>query len=370
MRHKFLNFFHNLFIFAWVLVAAGTSAFPSNEEIPSYKVFRGICHVHTNFSHDSNATLSLILEKAQEMALDFVVITDHNTMEGLKAYQKMKPPAHPLFIFGDEISTKEGHLIALGIREHLPKDKNPQELIDLIHAQGGYAFLAHPFSIKEPWKDFNLRDWDGFELYDFGHELMAQQDVIDFALRSISEDTKSLLSTAQKIPEKNLDFWDSLSQERKIAVIAGTDAHLERYEKYFSMALKSVSLYVLAKELNEKDIVEGIGSGRSFIAFDNQGMASDFSFWAESDGKQVMMGESLTQASAVSFHVRLPLPASVRLIRNGEIIKEETTQDFVFDSEIPGVYRVEVYRDGKPWIYSNGIVIPAEARENNFQIEP
>ncbi len=352
-----MNYLLGIYLLVLALILPGREAFSSAEEVSPYKTYRGVAHVHSNFSHDSNATLPLILEKTQELDFDFVMITDHNNMAAVAAYQKLKAPARPLFIFGDEVSTGGGHMIAWGIREHPPKDKSPQELIDLVRAQGGFVFLAHPFSVKEPWEDLNLEGWDGFELYDFGHELMADSNVIDFAFRSISEDSKTLLESAQKVSPKSLTFWDDVTQKRNVAMIAGADAHLERYQKYFVMALQSVSLYVLARELEEKEILEAVRTGRSFMAFDTERRASEFSFWAEAGAERFEMGETLDKLSSVIFHVRLPVPASVRLVRNGKMIKEETTQDFTFESNEPGVYRVEVFLDEKPWIYSNPIYL-------------
>ncbi len=340
-----------------LLILSQAADLTAAEAAPAYKTFRGVVHVHTNYSHDSNATLPFILEKAEELDFDFVMIADHNTLAAVEAYEKMKAPPRPLFIFGDEISTGGGHMIAWGIKEHPPEDKSPQELIDLVHAQGGFVFLAHPFSVKEPWEDLNLEGWDGFELYDFGHELMADSNVIDFAFRSISEDSKTMLESAQKVSEKSLAFWNEVTQKRNVPVIAGADAHLERYQKYFVMALQSVSLYVLAGDLKEKEILEAVRRGRSFLAFDTQGKAFEFFFWAEAGGERFEMGDTLKNLAPVTFHVRLPASASVRLLRSGEIVKEETTQDLTFESDKPGVYRIEVFLNEKPWIYSNPIYI-------------
>ena len=59
-------------------------------------VFRGAYHVHSEFSHDSKASLSRIIDTAERADLDFVVITDHNTITGAEVYKNMNPPRRPL----------------------------------------------------------------------------------------------------------------------------------------------------------------------------------------------------------------------------------------------------------------------------------
>ena len=60
-------------------------------------LYRGIYHVHTEFSPDSKASLKNIIETAQKLKLDFVVLTDHNNRRVKGAYEKMaEKPVSPL----------------------------------------------------------------------------------------------------------------------------------------------------------------------------------------------------------------------------------------------------------------------------------
>ena len=59
--------------------------------------------------------------------------------------------------------------------------------------------------------------------------------------------------------------------------------------------------------------------------------------------------------------VRLPGRAEVRVLRNGEVEWSRETQVLCFPVERDGAYRVEVYRDGRPWIFSNPIYVTAPA---------
>ncbi len=84
--------------------------------------------------------------------LDTLAITDHNTMEGWERAREFKarPENDHLLdldlIPGVEVSSTEGHIIALYVRKLIPRDLSPEETIAAIHEQGGLALAAHPFA--------------------------------------------------------------------------------------------------------------------------------------------------------------------------------------------------------------------------------
>ena len=303
--------------------------------------------------------MDLVIQEAGKNNLDFVIVTDHNSLKGAKVYQKMKKPERPLLIFGDEVSAPDGHLIALGISEEPSPELDSQALIDWIHAQGGYAILPHPFSAKNPWKNWQVRGWDGLEIYNFGHELFSEGGGGDFLAAALFGDPISALPSTQKIPQEYLSFWDNLLKNRTVTAVAGTDAHLKRRTESFVAALQSVMLYVIADKLEKQEIINAIGAGKAFMAFETRGGASDFSFWAEKGGQIFSLGETIQAPGEVSFHVHLPAPAKIRLIRNGSVMAEEDTQDLSFPSTEPGAYRVEAYQGEDLWIFSNPIYLKA-----------
>ena len=75
-------------------------------------------HVHTNFSKDGESSVEEILERADEIGLDVIAITDHDTVEGAK--KALLFMTRVLVIPGIEVSTKQGHLIVLGVTEVIP----------------------------------------------------------------------------------------------------------------------------------------------------------------------------------------------------------------------------------------------------------
>jgi hypothetical protein len=59
----------------------------------------------------------------------------------------------------------------------------------------------------------------------------------------------------------------------------------------------------------------------------------------------------------MNFHVFSPLPAKICLYQNGEKLMETEGTEAVFRVNRTGPVRVELFRDGKGWIYSNHIYV-------------
>jgi predicted metal-dependent phosphoesterase TrpH len=99
-------------------------------------------HVHSCYSNDGKSTPQEIVDRAIEIGLGCVAITDHNSF---KAYFDVKDNGKIIIIPGEEVSSKEGHILAFGIDKEIPSGLSIQDTIDAIHEAGGYAFVAHPY---------------------------------------------------------------------------------------------------------------------------------------------------------------------------------------------------------------------------------
>ncbi len=100
-------------------------------------------HVHTNYSKDGESSIEEILRKAEEVGLDAIAITDHDTLEGARAALARK--SRVIVIPGIEISTLQGHLIVLGTLEPIPPGLDVLETIRIAHDLEGVVILPHPF---------------------------------------------------------------------------------------------------------------------------------------------------------------------------------------------------------------------------------
>jgi predicted metal-dependent phosphoesterase TrpH len=109
-------------------------------------------HIHTSYSYDSSAKPELMVKAAIKKGLDCIAITDHDQIEGaLQAidFAKDKPI---LIIPGVEIKSKAGDILALGVKEIIPKGLSAEKTIQKIKEAGGLAVIPHPFGFNCSFK--------------------------------------------------------------------------------------------------------------------------------------------------------------------------------------------------------------------------
>ncbi len=99
-------------------------------------------HVHTTYSNDSLITPKDLVYYSKKNGLNAVAVTDHNK---LHSAQKIAKETDFLIIPGMEVSSSEGHIVALNIQEPIPKGFTARETVEQIHRQGGVAIACHPF---------------------------------------------------------------------------------------------------------------------------------------------------------------------------------------------------------------------------------
>lgn len=109
-------------------------------------------HVHTTHSRDAFCSVKEAVEAARAKGLDGIAITDHNTIGGHPEAKKLSRDGF-LVIPGIEISSTDGHILALGVSELVPQGLPAGETVKLIRELGGIAVAAHPFL---PWKNHML----------------------------------------------------------------------------------------------------------------------------------------------------------------------------------------------------------------------
>jgi predicted metal-dependent phosphoesterase TrpH len=109
---------------------------------------RADLHIHTRFSDGWPSPGSVVEHVARNLTLDVIAITDHDTIEGaLRARDLAHAQDTPYeVIVGEEVSTREGHLLTLFIEKRIPPGLSVERSIELAHEQGGLAIIAHPFN--------------------------------------------------------------------------------------------------------------------------------------------------------------------------------------------------------------------------------
>jgi predicted metal-dependent phosphoesterase TrpH len=124
-------------------------------------------HVHTNSSHDGVEPPSSLVERAREIGLDGLAITDHNSQEGVGEAMDAGRDNGLLVIPGVEVSCREGHVLlygsedfgvrgGMGVKEVLDVKGEfpgcisaPAHPFDLYRGGMGWGCLKHPFDAIE-----------------------------------------------------------------------------------------------------------------------------------------------------------------------------------------------------------------------------
>ncbi len=354
---------------------------------------RGAIHVHTVRS-DGTGTPDEVAAAAHRTGLDFVVLTDHGD-----ATRAPDPPRYvdgALLIDAVEISTDDGHLIALGIPQSPYRlAGEARDVLEDVHRLGGFGIAAHPDS---PKGELQWRDWkapiDGLEWLNVDSEwrdesrLALSRALLTYWIRP----AEALVSLLDR-PTRTLERWDHLSVTRPVVAIAGHDTHariplsaqsevgegrslgIPSYASAFGALSQGVILETplgrtaMSASSDAAAILKGIRAGATYTVIDGLAGPAALDFHAFVDERKVRMGESVTGGNSIQLNavVRASSLDTLVLLRNGEEVKR-ANDGMLLDFSGPltanlGSYRVEVRRSDAPgippvpWIVSNPIFV-------------
>jgi len=109
-------------------------------------------HTHSFFSGDGVSSPDELIAAAKAKGLQGFALTDHNTCEGVEYLLRkglMREDGLPvngfLVIPGVEVSTRDGHLLCLGVTLPNMKGVPAVEVCKAIHERGGLAIPPHPY---------------------------------------------------------------------------------------------------------------------------------------------------------------------------------------------------------------------------------
>ncbi|HEY3344821.1 MAG TPA: PHP domain-containing protein [Anaerolineaceae bacterium] len=102
-------------------------------------------HIHTVHSWDGTATVPAVLKYAADFTdLDVIAITDHDCIRGALEALQLAPRYGIEVIPGCEITTTDGHLLALFIQKSIPAGLSLVETVHRVGELGGICIAAHP----------------------------------------------------------------------------------------------------------------------------------------------------------------------------------------------------------------------------------
>jgi len=109
-------------------------------------MYRGLIHFHSKYSYDSNLSIERIVNFALKNKLNFLVLTDHDTIKGsieLKKYIEINNYDIEVII-SSEYYTQYGDIIACGIETEI-EDMQFDNFIKEVKNQNGILLFPHPY---------------------------------------------------------------------------------------------------------------------------------------------------------------------------------------------------------------------------------
>ncbi len=126
-------------------------------------------HIHSNYS-DGRDDVRTILKAAKKRGLDGIAITDHDSLGGSRAARRIIKDlkVEMILIPGVEVTTADGHLLALGVEEVPKRGLAPEETTERAHDLGGITVVPHPY---HPFRHAigRIPECDAVEVYNSKH---------------------------------------------------------------------------------------------------------------------------------------------------------------------------------------------------------
>jgi hypothetical protein len=234
-------------------------------------------------------------------------------------------------------------------------------------------------------------DWDvigftGIELWNYMSEFKAFLSSKPSAF--LAAFFPSLFITGP-FPE-TLTLWNNLlCNGGKVVAIGGADAHAKVYSLGdlsnrlplvkravfpYEYLFKAVNTHLLLDVPLSRDlasaraqVLSALRAGHAFVAYDLAGASRGFRFTATrrcpgGHGQiAASMGDEVHLDGSVTLRVTSPLPADLRLLKDGREVAWVWGRELTYETNEPGIFRVEAYRryriKRRGWIFSNPIYV-------------
>jgi hypothetical protein len=232
--------------------------------------YRGDLHGHTLHS-DGSWDVSGLLNFARQHQLDFVTLTDHNTIAGLAEMDSLSSD-ELLTMGGFELTTFYGHALALGLRRAIdwrvrPGTRTMTDIRAEVEADGGLFVIAHPACPGDPI--CTGCHWEYLEM------MPGTAKLVEISNEQFSSGSNN---------QGALELWYQwLNQGHRLYATAGSDIHGPA-----EPTLEFVFNVVYTQELAEAEILDGVRHGHSYLS-----SGPRLEFTGRTSSGTALMGDSL-----------------------------------------------------------------------------
>jgi len=341
----------------------------------NYYYYSGVVHIHTTAS-DGTQGIEEIISTGEEVGLDFMMFTDHMTLEhrenSLEGWY-----GKTMVVIGYEHNdaADKNHYLLFGAPRVYPSSLTAREYVAAAAADKALGILAHPDENRNrmgkyppyPWTEWKVDGFQGMELWNQMSEWMENLTPWNKVAMAFSP-RKSMVGPTERL----LKIWDEVNLTRRCVGLASVDAHafpikigpltvrIFPYKVHF----KSLRTHVILSEPLADDfekakeqLFDAIRESRVFFSNMRWGVADDFEFCAENHTGRVIAGGTLGFDDHTRLRVKLPERATLKIIADGQKILETITDELEYTVAKKGIYRVEAWKKKRGWIFSNHIRI-------------
>ncbi|MGV9843583.1 CehA/McbA family metallohydrolase [Streptomyces fungicidicus] len=254
--------------------------------------YRGDCHLHSWHS-DGRRTPAEIAALARAAGLDFINSSEHNT-HSAHAHWAGTAGDDLLVLLGEEITTRNGHVVAIGTDpgtfvdwRYRARDNRFGRFARQIRRAGGLVVPAHPHAtcIGCNWK-FGFGEADAVEVW---NGPWTPDDEVALA------DWDGMLVASVREGRDGRDW---------IPAMGSSDAHRD------PDAVGLPQTVVLADDLTREAVLDGIRAGRSYVA-ESAGVSLAFTA-SGGRGEHAGIGERLRVDDDTPVTVRLEVEGAPR----------------------------------------------------------
>ena len=295
------------------------STFEANSVRQGPAWYRGDLHMHDAHSDGSCTSqagkkvpcpLYKTVEAAVARGLDFIAITDHNTISHFDAERELAPYFDQmLFIPGREITTFQGHANVFGTTEfidfrltskYVPTFSSLLDEVERKHALLSINHPGLPTGSACMGCGWSVKDTDFRRIH-----------VIE-AINGGNADG----------PFSGVPFWQQrLNDGLHVTAVGGSDNHNASYDPDHESASGKPTTVVYAKDLTESAILDGVRAGHVFIDVEGSRTRA-ITFTATAGSQTAAMGDSLNAPAGIKVEMSLSLDnlggAHAELVRDGE----------------------------------------------------
>ncbi len=336
--------------------------FASNAPAP----IRGSYHIHSDASHDGRTTPAALQKTAEELNLQFLVVTDHNTTA------EFKPTSNLTVLNYPELSTPFGHVVGFGLSKALSSAQRKEPwVLDEIKNRGGKAILAHPTRRRNPWQG-SWQSVGGVEIHNIADQIQDHPTQALQFLFTLPFNTELALAHLFRRNHKAISRWDDFSDPQVIGICAN-DSHgqMNIHRELSLWTLEINAPWPEDAKGRKFSAIHSIATGSFHCSSSIIEHGGGFQFLAELKNKETRStGLNLKANEVDALVVHAPdlesKSTSIVLYRNGESIAQGNKKTFRYPKPSPGTYRVEIHltvprmligHEAIPVIYSNKIRI-------------